>query len=411
MGSVVARKNKAGEITGWKFMLCVGRDENYKQVWRTKNLPRLELTPAAERKELRRQCDEWAEGQKAEWKRTHHKADKAKVTVADFVQGHWLPDHVENGQHTPATVDSFKRIADHIVSYFETHKCKRLNEIDTESIKRYVNFLTMEARTAAGKPYSAASVQMHFKTLRNIFGYAIRMGYVKATDDPFARLAPNDKPHTPKQRVDFLEPQEAKEFMLCLESEPLFWKTLFTVLIVTGIRRGECVGLQWRDLDAEKKTLTVRRNVTGDKNAAEKVHIGETKTGNERTVPVTDRLYSLLMEYRQEQAGKYKDALTEESFIFCAANNPTKPIYPTTPTLQLRRFCKRYNLRDVSPHDLRHSTASLALMSGADLKSVQVVLGHADPETTLRFYTGFCEETQRRTVNGVETLIYGDENK
>ena len=407
MGSVVARKNKAGEITGWKFMVCVGRDDNYRQIWRIKNVPRLDLTPAAERKKLRQQCDEWAQEQKEEYDRSHDKKDKTKTTLTVFIREHWFPDHVQNGKHTPASVDAYRRSSADIMAYF-TDK-KRLNEIDPESIKRYVNYLTTEARTDTGKPYSAATVQARYKTLRNIIRYAIRMKYIKATDDPFQWLAPEDKPYTPKQTVDFLTPEEAKEFMSCLESEPLFWKCLITVLIVCGLRRGECVGLQWRDLDAGKLTLTVNRNVTADKGAAEKVHVGPPKTKeSQRSVPITPRLNELLMEYRQEQAGKYKDALTEESFIFCAASSPEKPLYPSTPTLWLRRFCKRYNLRDVSPHDLRHSAASLAMMSGADLKAVQTLLGHADPETTMRFYIGFSEETQRRTVSGIESLIYND---
>lgn len=402
MGSVVARKNKAGKVTGWKFMCCLGRDENYKQVWRVKNVPRLELTPAAERKELQRQCDEWSREQKAEWDKTHDKADKTKITFTAFVREHWFPDHVLNGRHTPASVDAYRRTSENIIAHFDG---KRLRDIDAESVKRYVNYLTTEALTQTGKPYSAATIQAHFKTLRNIVRYAVRMGYVKPTDDPFQRLIAEDKPHAPKQRVDFLTPDEAKEFMRCLEQEPLFWQCLITVLIVCGLRRGECVGLKWKDMDADKLTLNIIRNVTADKAAPDKIRVGDTKTHKERQVPITARLRDLLTEYKREQAEKYGDAL-EESFIFPAAKNSERPLYPTTPTLWLRRFCKRHNLRDISPHDLRHSCASLALMDGADLKTIQALLGHADPETTLKFYVGFNEETQRRAVSGVEKLIY-----
>ena len=66
---------------------------------------------------------------------------------------------------------------------------------------------------------------------------------------------------------------------------------------------------------------------------------------------------------------------------------------------------KRHGLPDASPHDLRHSAATLALESGADLKQVQELLGHKDASTTLSFYAGVTEAAKRRTVEGIEGLL------
>lgn len=71
---------------------------------------------------------------------------------------------------------------------------------------------------------------------------------------------------------------------------------------------------------------------------------------------------------------------------------------------------KRHNLPNVSPHDLRHTAATLALEGGADLKQVQQLLGHKDPATTMRFYTGVTEEAERRTVQGIESVLASVEN-
>ena len=60
-----------------------------------------------------------------------------------------------------------------------------------------------------------------------------------------------------------------------------------------------------------------------------------------------------------------------------------------------------------SPHKLRHTAATLALESGADLKQVQQLLGHKDPSTTMKFYAGVTEEAQRRPVEGIESIING----
>ena len=177
-----------------------------------------------------------------------------------------------------------------------------------------------------------------------------------------------------------------------------------TVLLKTGLRRGECVGLQWGDIDGNKLTLSISRNVTIDRNSPDKIYVGKTKTDEDRTVPISQGLYALLMTHKHEQQKKH-GVLLPNAFVFCSALNPYKPIYPTEPTRWQSKFVKRNGLPQVSPHDLRHTAATLALESGADLKQVQELLGHRDPSTTMAFYTGVTEEAQRRTIEGIESLI------
>ena len=218
-------------------------------------------------------------------------------------------------------------------------------------------------------------------------------------------LSQKERPRRDRKTIDFLEPEQAVKFMQCLESEPIYWQALMNVLITTGLRRGEAVTLQWRDLDAKKLELDVVRNVTLDKSAETGLHIGKTKTGESRVVPISARLCSLLLSLKKSQEEKYGAKLLPTSFIFGNDTDPYKPIRPDSVTRHVRKFVEANGLPDVSPHDLRHSAATLALESGADLKDVQTLLGHKDPSTTLKFYTGVSEEKQRRTVEGIESLL------
>ena len=93
------------------------------------------------------------------------------------------------------------------------------------------------------------------------------------------------------------------------------------------------------------------------------------------------------------------------SFIFCGPD-PFRPIRPDSVTTKVKRFVTKNDLPDVSPHDLRHSAAALALESGTDLKAIQELLGHKDPETTMRFYAGVTEEAKRRSIEGTEKLLF-----
>lgn len=403
MATIEPRKNKHGTITGYRLRSCIARDGRGKQVWRTCTIPRPEgLTPVREQKEVQRIADDWEREQKESYDRTGAKGDRDRITLESFIRDHWWEDHVMDGEHKPSTVSFFRYMSDDILEYFGHQK--RLKQIDTEAVKRYIKYLRTDAHTKAGEPYSASTIQHHYKTLVNILDYAKRMRYV--LENPCDGLSAKEKPHKDKGKtIDFLDSEQARCFMACLEDEPLFWKTFMNVLIVTGLRRGECLGLQWIDIDHDRLILHIERNVTIDRDSPEKYRVGATKTGESRTVPLSRRVYGLLMDLKREHEERLQMKLMPTMFVFSRTTDPRKPIYPTEPTRWQRQFVKRHGLPNVSPHDLRHTAATLALEAGANLKEIQQLLGHADPATTMAFYTGVTEETQRRTVDGIESLI------
>lgn len=402
MASITPKKDTQGNITGYKVRVCLGRDDQYKQIFRATTIKRPEgLTPAKEKKEVERLADLWEQAQKAEYEKTHAKESKDKITLWAFVENHWWKDHVEDGTHTPSTISFYRHMTDDILEYFGPKK--KLAAIDAEAVKRYIKYCNTEAKTKRGEPYSPTTTQHHFSTLRNILEYARRFKYIQS--DPCQDLSQKEKPQRGKKQIDFLAPDEAKTFILALNGEPLFWQAFMNLLLTTGLRRGEAVGLQWGDIDPDKQTITVQRNVTLDTKSADKIHVGETKTGETRTVPVSPRVLALLMALKQEQQSKFKSVMMPTAYIFSSAADAYKPIYPTEPTRWQRKFTERHGLHKVSPHDLRHTAATLALESGANLKQVQDLLGHSDPSTTMKFYAGVTEEAQRRTVEGIEKLI------
>ena len=115
----------------------------------------------------------------------------------------------------------------------------------------------------------------------------------------------------------------------------------------------------------------------------------------------------MLVTLKEEQEAARGCLLLPTAFIFSSPADPFRPLYPSVVNQHLRKFIRKNYLPNVSPHDLRHTAATLALESGATMKQVQELLGHADPSTTLTFYTGLTEEAQRRTVEGIESIING----
>lgn len=482
MHGIEPKKNSKGEIISYKFRCCVGRDEQYKQVWRTCTIsasdPRLEgLTPKKLIDELNSIKHEWDKAQKDDYNRTHSKIDKTKLTLVDFINNVWWPDHVMDGSHSPNSISYYRFMAADICEYFGRKKT-HLNAINGETVKRYIKYLNTEAkvkilstkeipfslmvketgerviswetdkqalsyqifryskrskdfvqigrtddltytdekkakepkyqvkaliRIEGDEPISKTTVVRHYQTLRNILNFAQRFDYLK--DDPCKKLSVKDKPHQGHKTIDFLAPKDARRYVQLLESQPLYWRCLENILITCGLRRGEAAGLQYGDFDHEKLTITISRSVCYDRNGINKLLIKGTKSGKSRTVSMTARISALVIKLKDEQEQKYNLTLSPTSYVFCNIADPTRPLMVSDITRWQRKFVERNGLPIVSPHDLRHSAASLALEAGANLKDVQELLGHQDPETTSRFYAGLTEEAKRRTVTGIENLL------
>ena len=421
---------KTGDVLNWKWTALLGRDERGKQIRIAKRVEPYGLSPAREQKEQQKNADEWEQRERAEYEKQHGKTAEQRIqarklretiTVVDFIDL-WLKKHVHDGKHTPDSIQFFESMAGAIKAYFQEQKPGlKLSELDKVDILDYLSYLRNEARKKNGEPYSAATIQHRFSTLRNILEYGTYIEFI--SEDPCKKIKPGDRPKRAEKEIDFLSEEDAVRFISALDSAKeaeywkqqhgslLRWKCLVNALILTGLRRGELVGLQWGDLDKKKLILNVRRNVTidtshkGDPDPEKKIHVGELKGKRGRKVPISRYMYELLTAYKAEQEEKYGGILLPSAYIFCAVDNPYRPLYPTEPTRLMRKYIKRHYLPNMSPHDLRHTAASLAISNGASVKEVQALLGHRDPAVTLRFYAGITEAAQRRTVEGIEDLL------
>lgn len=182
--------------------------------------------------------------------------------------------------------------------------------------------------------------------------------------------------------------KELQYILACLNDEPLKWRTMVRVLADTGMRRGECCGLQWKDIDFKQSTITISGNLCYTKTAG--VYMDTPKNGKSRTVDVDPRVIALLRQLRQEQA---RHAMSKWVFT---QDGSLEVMHPQSPTRYLSQFAKRHGISNLYPHKLRHSFASIAITNGADIASVSEKLGHTDKAVTLRMYTHADQESIKR---------------
>lgn len=112
-------------------------------------------------------------------------------------------------------------------------------------------------------------------------------------------------------------------------------------------------------------------------------------------------IMALLKELREEQAAK---AISK--YVFTQEGSP-EPMHPQTPEHYMRKFGKRNGVDHLHPHKLRHSFASLAITSGADIVSVSEILGHASPAITLNVYSHASEESKRKASQIFREALQG----
>lgn len=150
--------------------------------------------------------------------------------------------------------------------------------------------------------------------------------------------------------------------------------TLVLLLSYAGLRFGEAAGLQVSDCDLLRRRVAVNRNAT---EVGSEVIVGTPKSHRRRTVPVPLFLVAALA---RQCEGKARDDL-----LFPGPNGYLRPSHSTTGWFEAARV--RAGLPRLTPHDLRHTAASLAVSAGANVKAVQKMLGHASAAETLDTYS------------------------
>lgn len=227
-----------------------------------------------------------------------------------------------------------------------------------------------------------------------VFEYAVQM---QATNiNPFKLLKMPRKEKVPKKSEDlFYTKEELQSFLDVLDGMNY---CMFRLLAYTGIRRGELLALQWKDVDFEKGLLIISRTLALNE---KKEYIMQTpKSANSyRTISIDGVTLKTLKEWRiAQQVEMFKYGFNTQrldQLIF--TNNKNKNLYISYLTYQLNNICKQHGLKKITVHGFRHTHCSLLFEAGASLQEVKERLGHTHINTTMSVYAHVTPE-QRDTL-------------
>ena len=245
---------------------------------------------------------------------------------------------------------------------------------------------TEEEKTLSGK-----TLQHYHRLISSIMTTAVQWQVITA--NPCDRVKP---PKAERKEAEYLDETQAVDLLLALESEPLVYKALFTLILYSGMRRGEACGLEWSDIDLDNGIVDINKSSLYLPKKG--IYDDDTKnTMSRRVIRVPAPAVALLKELRAYQAQerlKLGEQWHDSKKVFTTWNG--KPIHPDTVSGWFRKFVTRHNLPPIHVHSLRHTNATLLIYNGTDIKTVSQRLGHADVTTTGNIYTHAIKTADER---------------
>ena len=257
--------------------------------------------------------------------------------------------------------------------------------------------------------------------LRPTFQLAVRDGIIRnnPTDGVLAEVKKNSDHHSGIRHALTVAQQRA--FMEHIANHPVYfhWWPLFTILLGTGCRIGEALGLRWEDIDCENRVIHINHSLVyypvGESRTSVQ-HISKPKTkAGERTIPMLNSVQDAFEMLREEQLENgWNDVEIDgmHGFIFCnrfgnvpnpqSVNRAIKRIvsdYNATEEISAKReHRKAVLLPDFSAHHLRHTFCTRLCEQETNLKVIQSVMGHKDIKTTMDIYAEATEEKKQESI-------------
>ena len=352
----------------WGFYLSAGRDP---KTGRRRQIRQARFRTRAEAAAAYR-----AEGKKSD---DGTYVAPTKQTYAEYLDL-WFQRRLTTGNGLRATTqDNYSR---YIRSDIQpsTLGRMRLTDIRRFHINAFVNDLTTSGRGATTVRRIAAVVQGSLKA-------AWQDELIDHNPSAGIRL-----PATPKRKFEPWQPEQVGSFLDVAAQHRL--GAMFEVAVLTGMRRGEVIGLRWSDLDMERGTITIRNNRT---NAGTSIVENEPKSDSgRRTINYDETVGGVLLEWQlrqQHEAETMGEQWTNTGYVFTYENGqPLKPQYATRLFDKLR---VEAGLPVMTFHGQRHESASLLLANGADIALVSKMLGHSSVSITSDLYTHLIGRADR----------------
>ena len=277
----------------------------------------------------------------------------------------------------------------------------KLSELSTPQLQKFYNALSQTGRTITKRENGKRKIThepLSPKSIKNIHGIlskclntAVDLGYIRI--NPASRV---NLPIIERKEINPLTNEQVKTFLKLIETDQ--YKNIFKLILFTGLRESEAIGLTWDCVDTESNILTINKQLQRRPQRDGGYTFAPLKNDKPRILSVPQFVIdSILNEPRIEN---------EKNLVFLSKMGT--PIDPRYLYYHYKRIASQMGIPQSRVHDLRHTYAVLALQNGDEIKTVQSNLGHATAAFTLDVYghtTDLMKEmSAKRMQNFIDTL-------
>ena len=340
-----------------------------------------------------------AEADRAELVAEYHRGtyvEPSKVTLEQWVRDTWLPSM--RTQVKPSTWDSYAR-------NFELHLLPRLGHRPLRELTAallnatYGELLESGRRNGHGGGLSAKTVRYLHTTLHKALADAVDAGLLGT--NPADRARPPKPSKAGPTELRFWTPEQLRGFLDSVAATRL--EAAWHLAAMTGMRRGEVLGLRWADVDIDAARLTVRHTIIS---VAYEIRESTPKTHQARVIDLDPGTVAQLRAHRDRQqtdreewGADYQDG----DLVFCREDG--SPLHPDTFSQSFERTIAKTELPRIRLHDLRHTHATIALRAGVPVKVISERLGHESPAFTMKQYAHALPGMQAEAAALVAELV------
>lgn len=386
MANIQERRNKDGKLISYSIRVHRGRGPDGKQLkpWTAT----FEVAPTWTEKSAKKKAEAFAA--------TFEKECREGVTTDSRQKFGPYCEYViklkEERGAKHSTITSYKDLAARVTPVIGHI---RLKDLRPDHLNDLYTFLAQEGQNKrTGGKLSAKSILEHHRLISAVLEQAVKEGLV-----PFNVASRATLPKVERKEVNYFQPEQIADIREALEQESIKWKTLVHMLLITGARRGEILGLKWDKVDFERNKIHICNNVLYSADRGIYEDTPKTASSN-RYVALPIETMQLLRQYRawqNEERLRLGEYYQNQDFVFTQENG--KPMHPDSITSWLSKFSKRHGLPHINPHAFRHTMASMLYFNGMDSISISKRLGHAQVSTTADIYAHVMAEADQKSAD------------
>jgi integrase len=324
---------------------------------------------------------------------------EAQITVQDFIELKWLPSldaAVSGGSLKSTTRSNYRNVSYRYIIPSIGHI--KLPALTSVRLNAFYTELLSHGRQSDGSGLSPTTVRQIHVSIHRMLRDAVKWGELQRNVAAHAIA-----PRAAKPKMMPWSPAQTREFIEKTSNDRL--GPIWRLLALTGLRRGEVMGLQWEDVDLDQGRLTVARTRSM---AAGRIAVSTPKTASSlRTIGLDNETVAALRTYKARQSREHLAA--GEAWVnidnYVIADEIGRPIHPTAISKYFQDARKATGMPKIRLHDLRHGYATAALEAGAPMKVVSDRLGHSSIMITADTYSHVRPEVDQALANQVASLI------